>query len=154
MCKDVAAVAATSYYRKINWSKKKNLQESDFETTLLWLFCCAMLSGFSWTTLHKVFSCAIVPRVLRHHWTGFFPVHIWSLLDNIAQDFCLCNVSPWPTENFIKKVPYTMLYRPYSEKHCIGILSSQYYPNTSETTLRKKDTCSMLVQSAQTCFCR
>ena len=39
-------------------------------------------------------------------------------------------------------------------QYCIGILSSQCCPNTSETTLDKKDTCAMLAQRAQTCFHR
>ena len=36
----------------------------------------------------------------------------------------------------------------------IRILSSQCCQNISETTLHKKTTCIMLVQSAQTCFCK
>ena len=39
-------------------------------------------------------------------------------------------------------------------QHCIGILSSQCCPNTSETTLQKQVTCAMLAQSAQTSFHR
>ena len=42
-------------------------------TTFSRIFSCAMLSGSSCTTLHKVFSvtCNVVPRELRKHRTGF-----------------------------------------------------------------------------------
>ena len=59
LCNVGAAVAATGYYQKINWSKKK-LPKSDVQTTLHLVFSYAMLSGFSWTTLHKVFTCVML----------------------------------------------------------------------------------------------
>ena len=53
-----------------------------------WVFSCAMLSGVSSATLHRVFGCAtlhrvFVPRVLRHYWTGFF--HVKCFLEALGQ---------------------------------------------------------------------
>ena len=64
--------------------------------------------------------------------------YIW---DNIAQVSYWCNVGPghiviFSQKNNLYNVVSTML-----EQHCIGILSSQCCPNTSETTLHKKITC-------------
>ena len=51
---------------------------------------------------------------------------------------------------FMRKVTYIMLYRPFCGN--IIILFSQCCPNTSETTLHKKITYTILIQRAQTCF--
>ena len=74
---------------------------------------------------------------------------VWIYLGNIAQGNC--NVDPWLTDNFYEE---NNLYNVSTMlgQHCIGILSSQYCPNTSETTLHKKTVCAMLAQNAQTCF--
>ena len=60
---------------------------------------------------------------------------VWVYLGNIAQGNC--NVDPWLTDNFYEE---NNLYNVSTMlgQHCIGILSSQYCPNTSETTLHKK----------------
>ena len=72
----------------------------------------------------------------------------------IAQGNHLCNVGPWQTDNFYEKNNLCNLVSNMLGQHCTGILSSQCCLNTSETTLRKKTTCAMLAQSAQTRFRR
>ena len=49
------------------------------ETKLNRFFSCAILSGASWTTLHKDFTYFpnVVPQVLRQHRTWFFPVECY-----------------------------------------------------------------------------
>ena len=74
---------------------------------------------------------------------------VWA---NITQGSHLCNVSPWLTDNFYEE---NNLYKVVSTtlgQYCIGILSSQRCPNTSERTLYKKITCAMLAQSSQQWF--
>ena len=57
-----------------------------FKTALNRIFSCAMLSGASGTILHKVFPVQMCPRSIK---TTFY-----SLSDNIAKGFDLCNVAP------------------------------------------------------------
>ena len=51
-----------------------------------------MMSGASWTTLHKDFTCAMLSReYLNNIEQEFFLCKIvWSLLDNIAQGHFTC----------------------------------------------------------------
>ena len=73
---------------------------------------------------------------------------------NITQGNHLCNAGPWLTDNFYEENnPYNVVSTILGQ-HCIGILSSQCCPNTSERTLHKKITCAMLAQRAQTRFRR
>ena len=76
---------------------------------------------------------------------------VWA---NLAQGNHLCNVGPWLTDNFYEENNLYNVVSTMLEQHCIEILSSQYCPNTSEIILHKEITCAMLVQSAQTRFCR
>ena len=72
----------------------------------------------------------------------------------ITQGNHLCNVGPWQTDNFCVKINLCNILSTMLEQRCIGILSSQCCPNTSETKLHKKITCAMLAQSTQTGFRR
>ena len=72
----------------------------------------------------------------------------------ITQGNHLCNVGPWQTDNFYVKINLCNILSTMLEQRCIGILSSQRCPNTSETKLHKKITCAMLAQSTQTGFRR
>ena len=80
-------------------------------TTLNTISSCAMFSGDSLTTLRKVFTCAmvtqeykyniekdfflnnVVPRVLRQHLTGFFPVQCF--LETLGQNCAKFLPVPW-----------------------------------------------------------
>ena len=66
----------------------------------------------------------------------------------------LCNVGPWQTANFHEVNNLYNVVSTIMGPHCIGILSSQCCPNTSETTLHQKNTCAMLARSAKTRFRR
>ena len=132
------------------------MQKGDVVQMTMHSISCAILSGVSWATLHRVFICSILSQeYLGQHWTGFFLCSVvWSLLDNIAQDFYQCYVGPWLTDNFYEEnnlynVVLTML-----GQHYIVILFIQCCPNMSEKTLHKKNICAMLAQSTQTCFRR
>ena len=75
-----------------------------------------------------------------------------SVKDSIASCIYLCNVGPQLTNNFYQG---NNLYNALSTmlgQHCIAILPSQCFPNTSETALHKINTCAMLAQSPQKCF--
>ena len=64
-------------------------------TTLHKVFTCAMLYQKYYDNIEKNFSvqycldniaqgfylCSIVPRELRQHWTGFFPVQYWPVVN-------------------------------------------------------------------------
>ena len=135
--------------------------------TLSRIFSCAILSGAFLTTFHKVFTCAMLSKSirtalnriffqqcclepLRQRCTRFLPVQccpksiktmlfgaFWTTLH---KDFTRAMlVHDFYEENNLYNVVLTML-----GQHCIGILFSQCYPNTSETTLRQKNTCEML----------
>ena len=98
------------------------------------VFSCAMLSGASWTTLHKDFTCAIMSQEYYDNIELFFFLCnvVSSLLDNIAQRFYLCNV-----------VPRVL------RQHWTGILwdfSCAMLSSVSWTTLHKDFTCEMLSQ--------
>ena len=51
-----------------------------------------MMSGASWTTLHKDFTCAMLSQeYLNNIEQEFFLFKVvWSLLDNIAQGHSTC----------------------------------------------------------------
>ena len=83
------------------------------------------------------FSCAMLSE------------SVWA---NIAQRNRLWNVGPLLTDNFYEENNLYNVVSTFLGQHCIGILSSQCCPNTYEITLHKKITCTMLVQSTQTCF--
>ena len=53
-----------------------------------------MLSGASWTILHKVFTCAVLSQEYKDNIEqDFFLCNVvWSQLDNIAQSFYLYSV--------------------------------------------------------------
>ena len=73
-----------------------------------------------------------------------------SFWANIAQGNHQCNVGQWQTDNFYEQNDLSNVVSTMLGQNCLGILSSQYCPNTSETTLHKKTTCAMLVQSPGT----
>ena len=77
-----------------------------------------------------------------------------SFWANIVQENHLCNVGPWQTDNVYEENNLCNVVSTMLGRHCIEILSSQYCPNTSEITLHKEITCTMLAQSAQTRFRR
>ena len=53
-------------------------------TTLNRIFSCTILSGATWTTLHKIFFLYnVYPRVLRQHCAGFFSVQ--CCLESLGQ---------------------------------------------------------------------
>ena len=57
-----------------------------------------MLSEASWITLHKAFTCAMLPKSIKitFNMIFFFLCNVvWSLLANIAQGFYLRNVGLW-----------------------------------------------------------
>ena len=118
------------------------------------IFSCAILSGACWASLHRVFLCNVVPKILQQHWTflnlallifhqnaasGYF-IHnieqdffmcsvVWSLLDSISQDFYLYNVVP------------SVL-----RQHWIGFFSCAMLFRASRTTLHRVFTCAVLSQ--------
>ena len=114
-----------------------------------------MLCRASRTHYIGLFLRNVVPKILRQHWTGISPVQ--CCLEYLGQHYTrFLPVLCWPMsnrqfyeENNLYSFVSTML-RQYS----IGILSSQCCPNTSETILHKKITCSKLPESAHTGFCR
>ena len=101
---DGAAIGATVYYRKINRSKKKlvksdvlfyfyifiwwirtvlicqlsnkKLFKNDiiFRRHCTWFFPLQCCLESLWEHCTNFYLCNVVPRVLRQHWTGFFPV--------------------------------------------------------------------------------
>ena len=110
-----------------------------------------------WTTLNRTFSVQCCLEPLGQHCTRFLTVVqccpksfwttlkrifseqcCWSLLDNIAQGFDLCNGGPWLTDTFYE---VNKLYNVVSimlGQHCIGILFSKCCPNMCEIKLHKK----------------
>ena len=77
-----------------------------------------------------------------------------SVWDNTAYGNYLCNVGPWLTENIYEESKLYNVVSTMLGQHCIGILSSQCYPNTSDATLHQKITCAMSAQSVKVCFRR
>ena len=119
--------------------------------SMIEIFSCALLSWASQTTLHRVLTCArLSPGVLIHHCRRFFSCTLVSkyIWDNIAQENYLCNVGPWQIkENTLYNAVSTIL-----GQHCKRILSCQFCPNTSETTLHKKTTCIVLARKEKHVF--
>ena len=105
----------------------------------------------------------VVARVLREHWTRFFPCNVvWSLLDNMAQVFFSYFVQCCP-----KKIKTTLktifscamlsvaqghyvgfflwnIAPKVLRQHCTGFFPVQYY---LQPMLRKVFTCAMLSQT-------
>ena len=53
-----------------------------------------MLSGASWTTLHKVFTCVIMSQEYQDNieLDLFLCIFVWRVFDNIAQGFYRRNI--------------------------------------------------------------
>ena len=138
--------------------------------------CCPITSE---RTLHKKITCAILAQSAQRRFRRkiTYIMLAWSACANIAHKNYLCIVDPKPKNNFAtlswpklhKEITYACpwlidnfyeennLYNVLSTmlgQYCIGILSSQCYPNTYERTLHKKITCAILAQSAQQWFWR
>ena len=118
------------------------------KTTLNRFFSCTMLSGASKTTVRRMSSepqrrqyigCPLsnVDPETTLHRIFFLSNVVWSLNDNTAQGFDVCNI--------VKGVLRQHFRRFSPVKYCL---------NTSETIMHKKITCAMLAQSAQTSFCK
>ena len=84
---------------------------------------CAILAHSSEITLHRKIIYNFVWMFLVQHYLRKLPVEFWPLAKNWDNFY---------EENNLYKVVATML-----GQHCIGILSSQYCPNRSETTLQE-----------------
>ena len=114
--------------------------------------CCLDLPE---PTLHKKITCTILAHTpqttLYKKKSTLLSGSVWA---NIAQGNHLCNVGPWLTDNFYEENNLYNVVSTMLGQHCIGILSSQCCPSTSEGTLHKKIACAMLAQSTQTRFCR
>ena len=101
------------------------------KTTLNKIFSSAMLCGASWTILHKSFYlCNVVPRVLRQHWTGIFPLQ--CCLEPLGQH----STKFLPVKCCPKSVKTTLKV----------IFSCPTFSEASLTKLHKVFTCAMLSQ--------
>ena len=73
-----------------------------------------MLSGVSRATLHRVFACAMLSQEYYNitEQNCFMCNVVWSLLDNIAQGFYLCNVVPRVLrQHWTKLFPCNVVWR-------------------------------------------
>ena len=95
LCNVGKIFAATGYYQRINLFKIK-IAKNIIQTTLHWIFSCAMLSGASWETLHRVFVCAVLSQKYYDfiEQDFFMCSVVWNLLDNTALGIYLCKVAP------------------------------------------------------------
>ena len=88
------------------------------------------LSGASWTTLHRVSSCAIFPRVLRQICRGFFLMHCC-----LEPRWYYC-IRFWPVQSCPKSI----------EANLQRIFSYAMLSGASRTTLHRVLTCAILSQ--------
>ena len=122
------------------------------ETTLKRIFSCALLSGASRASLHRIFYlCHIVPRVLRQHWTWFFPVK--CCLESLGQHyakFLPVQCCPKRIKTTLKRIFSsamlseawtTTLHRDFSMQCC---------PKSIKTTLNRTFSCAMLSEVSWT----
>ena len=100
----------------MQWSPKS------IKTTLSSISSSAMLSGASWTTLHKDFNCAMLFQEYYGNTEQFFFLRnfMWSLLVNIAQSFYRGNV-----------------IRSVLRHQWTGFFSVQYCAMSIKTTLKR-----------------
>ena len=99
------------------------------------IFSCAMLSGASWTTLHKFFTCTMLSQECQDNTEqDFFPV--WCCLEPLRQD--CTRFLPVPCRFKIVKTSLNKIW-------------TSMLPGASWTTLHKI-ICAMLAQSTHTCF--
>ena len=81
----------------------------------------------------------------------FFPCNVaWSLLDNIAQSFYLCNVVPrLLRQHWTRSVPVQCCLEPL-EQHCTKFLPVQCCSKTIKATLNKICFCATLSRTSWT----
>ena len=109
------------------------------------IFFCATLSRASWTTLHRVFTSAILSQEHKNNTEqDFFLCNVvWSLLDNITQGFYLCNVGPCLADNFYEE---NNLYNVVSTMIWGNIAQEYYLVNVVQIHLRQHCKNKLLVQ--------
>ena len=122
-------------------------------------FSCAMLSGASWITLHKVFTsqCNVVPRELRQHWKGFFLMQCClrasrTTLHKVFTCAVLFQEYLWQhwtgcflTECFLCNVVWSLL-----DNIAQGFITVPCCPKSIKTTLNKIFSCAMLSEASST----
>ena len=81
----------------------------DVQMTLHWIFSCTMLSGASRTIMHRVSPVKYCPRSINISQDLFLYNVVFSLLDNIAQGFDLCNVIPRGLQHYEQDFSCVML---------------------------------------------
>ena len=105
------------------WSLLSNVAQSLCLCSVVRIFSCEMFSGGSWTTLHKVFTCAMLSQDYYDNIEQdlFLDNVFWRLLDNIAQ----CCLEP-------------------TGQNCTKFLPVQCCPNSMKTKLNRIFSCVML----------
>ena len=119
------------------------------ETTLKRIFSCALLSGASRASLHRIFYlCHIVPRVLRQHWTWFFPVK--CCLESLGQHyakFLPVQCCPKRIKTTLKRIFSSAMLSEAWTTTLHRAFSMQCCPKSINTTLNMTFSCAMLSKS-------
>ena len=90
-----------------------------------------MLSGAPRTKLHRILTCAILSQ---EHQTNieqdfFLRNVVWSISDNIAQGFDVCNVVPIVLKQNCTEFFLTQYCLEPLTQHCIGLFPEECCPN-------------------------
>ena len=102
-----------------------------------------MFSGASWTTLHKAFTCAMLPKSIKITFNmNFFSCAMLSgaSCPTLHKAFT-CRMLAFGYRQLIKKIIQHCIDHAgttWSGQCLVMVLSSQCCPNMSETTLYKK----------------
>ena len=135
-------------------------------TTLNSIFSCAMLSGASWTTLHKDFTFAkCCPKTIKTTLNSIFSSAVLSQAscttlhkdftcamfsqeywDSIEQFFFLCSVVSSLLDNIAQGLFLCNVNPRVSGQHWTILFSCAMLSGASWTTLHKDFTCAMLYQ--------
>ena len=126
------------------------------KTTLDGIFSHAMLSGASWTILHRVFSCAdVVPTVLRQQCTRLFLMHCClELFGQHCIEFWSAQCCPKSIKAKLYRTFFMQCCLEPLGQHCIGFLPAQCCPKSIKTTLNRSFSYPMLSGATQTTFHR
>ena len=110
--------------------------------TLNTIFSFTVLSGATWTTLHKVFfPHNVVPKVSRQLWTGFFPVQCClELLWQQYLGFYLCNVFPRVLKQYWTGIFLVQCCLKSLGQHYKRFFLVQYCPRSIKATLTARKT--------------
>ena len=151
-------LSSPSLTRDVTWVRlyldgknmRRQCQMNTLRTTLHWVFSCAMLSGVSWATLHRFFT-NVVPRVLRQHWTGFYP--LLCCLESQEQHyirFFQCNVVTEVLRQYCTCFFPVQYCLEALEQHWTRFLPVQCCPKRNKTTLNRIFSCVMWSRASRT----